>query len=496
MAQYQHYIPQLLLKNFSHPYRGETDGELHERGAIKREKGKYKGNPVLHLVDLASDSAQLLEAPISRCFGFNEMYDDMTKMIESRNDIEKKLSSLESQAAAILGKVMKALSDKQPDVILLRKEVNVLRKFLFVMKYRGPQYYAKYFTGGTQSYNHIDKHLVEGFMLKKSISSPRKVWLHNLLTILDLKMDVKGEWMTAILESMFPADAHMFIYHMRTYYMAFCVPATVDDEFVLTAGAYNVMEGPTNEARDGDTGEYRPQSFISWHEFGVVAPGLLIVLRNNLLPAPLEDANEVVKKLRQSLREAAIQMMPGIGDKESILEDLPAAKALCSTNIVVDGVLQLSPGKDGEMQPKNEFCFKFWPIQTKHLDIINAIFLDNIKDLAGIVFSSKYSFQRTLEAYMLDETNNFKQIYLDEPEGNKSRATCLRKLEEVLTLLGSSITPVYHNAPGRSESVLSCLDKIWIQMMAKLCDNTGTADAKSAHAAFWNTYRSLGKLIK
>jgi hypothetical protein len=73
MVQYQHYIPQFLLRNFSHPYqppKGYGPKKKNHRGL---EMGKNKGDKVLNVVDLTLDEPQLIEAPVSRWFGQEDL---------------------------------------------------------------------------------------------------------------------------------------------------------------------------------------------------------------------------------------------------------------------------------------------------------------------------------------------------------------------------------------------------------------------------------------
>jgi hypothetical protein len=299
MAQYQHYIPQFLLRNFSHPYKPPKEKGSKNRGRFRAEKGKHRGDKVLNIVDLTSDEPQLLESPVSRWFGQEDMYKDVADVIKSKEDVEQELSKLESRTAIILQKVKKAHEDSEPGIWLTRVERNMLRKFLFIMKYRGPGFYKKYFSQDPQTYDSEDKHLLRAYMADKGMTMPGDVWLHNLRTILDLDMDAEGNWITKLPELMFPADAGMFIFHVQSSYMAFCTTAEKHNKFILTDQCYNLFEGPTNETFCAKTGKYRGNTYMCYHDFGPVSPKLIIVLRSCLLPEPLEDMNPKNQKTRQ-----------------------------------------------------------------------------------------------------------------------------------------------------------------------------------------------------
>jgi hypothetical protein len=233
MAQYQHYIPQLLLKNFAHPYRPTKGYWAKKKNHSRGEKVKYTGEKVLNVVDLTSDEPQLIEEPVSRWFGQVEMYDAFDTMKPTK-EVEKLLSGLESQTTNILQKVKKAHENGEGGICLTRVERNKLRKFLFIMKYRGPGFFEKYSSKNPQAYNSEDKYLLRDYMSKKGFITPRDVWLHNLRAILNLDMDANGRWIERLPDLMFPADATMFIFHAEHSYITFCTPAERNDEFILT----------------------------------------------------------------------------------------------------------------------------------------------------------------------------------------------------------------------------------------------------------------------
>jgi hypothetical protein len=167
----------------------ETKTKNHRRV----EKGKYKGATVLNVVDLASDEPQLIEAPVSRWFGQEEMYSNIFDTVKAKNDMEKALSKLESQAAGIVLKAKKAHANGDAGICLTRVERNTLCRFLFIMKYRGPGFFEKYFSKDPQAYTSEDKHLLRDYMADKGFTTPRDVWLHNLRAILHLNMDTEGK---------------------------------------------------------------------------------------------------------------------------------------------------------------------------------------------------------------------------------------------------------------------------------------------------------------
>ncbi|QKX53840.1 uncharacterized protein TRUGW13939_00920 [Talaromyces rugulosus] len=440
MAQYQHYIPQFLLRNFSHPYKPSKEKWPNIRGRSRAEKGKHRDDKVLNIVDLTSDEPRLLESPVSRWFGQNDMYKDFADVIKSKKDVEQELSKLESRVAVILQKVKKALEASEPGIWLTRVERNMLRKFLFVMKV---------------------------YMADKGMTRPRDVWLHNLRTILDLDMDAEGNWITKLPEIMFPADAQMFIFHVQSSYMAFCTPADKHNEFILTDQCYNLFEGPINDtfcAKSGDC----------------------------LLPEPLEDSDPKSRKIRQKMHNVAAAQFPNPENIKSILSDLPVAKAKNSYTRVVNGKLELAPGASRSPRHNDKFCFQFWPISTNHVDTINSIFLDNLLQCKSVVFSSKATFKRTLEVYMTASARDFKKVGIAERGARIDRLTCLKMLSTVLKILGSKSVPIWFDKDEEAiKPFVQSFDDVWLEMMKKLFED-GDEPLESETAPFWQAYYSLG----
>ncbi|KAK5046206.1 hypothetical protein LTR84_008663 [Exophiala bonariae] len=493
MAQYQHYIPQFLLRNFSHPYNPPTQKRSRKRGKCHYEKGKYKGDKVLNVVDLNSDEPRLLESPVSRWFGQEDMYKDFADVIKSKKDVEQELSKLECRTAEIIHKVKKAHENSEPGIWLTRVERNKLRKFLFIMKYRGPGFYEKYMSDDPQTYDSEDKHLLRAYMSDRGMKRPRDVWLHNLRTILDLDMDAEEKWVAQLPKLMFSADAEMFIFHAQFSYMTFCTPAEECDEFILTDQCYNIFEGPTHETFCARSGQFLGNTYVCFDEFGPVSPRLIIVLRSSILPEQLEDMDPKKKISRQIALNAVAVQFPQPEKVKSILSDLPVAKATNSYTRVVNGRVELAPGESGQPRSNDKFCFRFWPISTKHVDTINSVFLDNLLRSKSIVFGSTHPLKRTLESYMTTAADGFKTVGTGEHGARVGRLACIEKLSAVLKMLGSKTTAVWFDKDEeRGEPFTQSFDDVWLSMMTKCFENSDKSISEPEKIPFWQAYYTLG----
>lgn len=389
MAQYQHYIPQFLLRNFSRLYKPPKGKGPDKKGKSRTEKGEYGGDKVVNVVDLKPVEPQLLESPVSRWFGQDDMYKDDANVIESKKYVEKELSRLESRTAEILRKVKKAHESGNPGIWVSLVERNTLSKFLFIMKYRGPTYYKKYFLEDPQMYDSEEKHLLRAYMDDKGMARPRDVWLHNLRTILDVDMDAEEKWMTKLPELMYPADAEWFIYHIEFSYTAFCTPTEKYDEFLLTDQCHHLMEGPMGQNFCANTDEERGGTDLCYHEFAPLSPRLVIVLRSNTLPEALEQWNPDRNKIGQTMPNAALAQFRSLEDPQSILFDLPVARAFNAYSRTFNGRQDPAPVKDRSY-------FQFWSISTRHVVTINSILQDNLLEVHEYCFWPKRSFSTNL----------------------------------------------------------------------------------------------------
>ncbi|KAJ4329060.1 hypothetical protein N0V84_000411 [Fusarium piperis] len=401
--EYQHFIPQFLLKNYSHPFVcPQAKGPSKKCKKHKHEKYKYPGDPVVNSLCLASEPYTLKETPVARVFGQLDMYEDMKTSPEKKHRrIEEMFGKMELEASRIFRRINTAYGQGQPDIWLSRTERNLLRKFLFLLKYRGSAFHRRFYHGDPESYNSNDKELLLDYMEKHEFESPLDVWFHNLETIMNLEMDVEMRWIHDINQRMFPLDAEWFMAHVQFSYMAICTPSNPDEEFILSDNSYNVFEGPNTFVEDEDSGKRTGSFHAGFHEFAPISPRLMLVLRSYTLPVPEEDNIQGVRETRDGMRKLCFDDVFGAGVK-SMLHDIPVKKATNNYSEIIDGVLTLKPGRSKGLRKDDRFCFKFFPLETSHVRKINGIFLDNCYACSSIVFGSQDAFLETLDWWLTE----------------------------------------------------------------------------------------------
>lgn len=116
--EYQHFIPQFLVRNFSHPsifYIEREDG---------RPKKRHK--PAVNVLDMSSSIFRIEEQPVNRVCGNYDMYMDETVEGSGRRRIEKKFAALEGRASKIYRKVIQNFEERKDMTWLTREEVYLL----------------------------------------------------------------------------------------------------------------------------------------------------------------------------------------------------------------------------------------------------------------------------------------------------------------------------------------------------------------------------------
>ncbi|KAH8654365.1 hypothetical protein BGZ61DRAFT_204369 [Ilyonectria robusta] len=395
--EYQHFIPQFLLKNFSHPFVCPNTARTRKKcRKPHHEKKKHPGDPVLNCLDISSRGFSVQEYPVSRVCGLDDMYINLANTTKDRRRLEVKFSNLERDASQIYRRIVTAYGSGESQVCMTRTEKDLLRKFLFLLKYRGSQFYWTYYNAKSiNDYKEDDKELLEAYMKKRGFHRPIDVWLESLETIIDIHMDAERTWEQHIGKKMYFSDAEFFIDRIGATYLAICTPENPEDEFILTDNSFNVYEGYVTGVQDETTGKFSQTSY-PFHDFSTLSPRLMLVLRSTYLPEPLEDAIPEVKMEKRNLRMLYSTL------KESNLEDLPVHKAVCEDMMKRIARRANEPGYEPVYHQGDRFSFKFFRIPNRHVRLINGLLLDHAFHGSRIVFNQKDVFLDQLEWFLTD----------------------------------------------------------------------------------------------
>lgn len=380
-------------------------------------------------INLSEAEAQISETTVAKTFGVTDMYRDSSASTK-QHAIEEQLSVLESHAGRIISQIRKAFEAGNADVWITRIERDTLRKFLFIMKYRGIRFYRRYHHEKAEDYDENDTEKMLQYMKEKKIKRPVDVWFDNIKGILDLKMDVRGEWMEKIRKRIYPDDALWFISNLQDFYMALATPSNADGEFLLTQNAYSIHEGATSEKFSIATGKMETTAYSEFHLFAPISPQLIIVLRTSILPVPAEDHDPEIKRQREMLYTSHAIQHTHPSQIGKLLRDLPIGKALNSYSSIVNGGIVLN--KNGILGAKDTFGFRFFPIPEEYVTKINSVMLEESHRIDLIVFNNKRAAQKTISGYLASR---------GEFDINSDRARFIQKLKQAANLLGADLPP-------------------------------------------------------
>jgi hypothetical protein len=163
---------------------------------------------------------------------------------------------------------------------------------------------------------------------------------------------------------------------------------------------------------------------------------------------------------------------------------LPVTKARNSYSKLVDGRIVLLDGENGSPRSDHKYCFRFFPISTKHVNKINCIMLEQSSNDATIVFKSRPATRKTLDHYLSMPCDGGFKLVGNAP--NDPTLICLKKLEQAVKQLGSDTTAVYHQMQPSKISDGDEFETLG-QMLAK--------DFPKEPTTFMKLYAKLGKLI-
>ena len=448
-SQYHHFIPRFLLRNFA---VFKNPGKITPKTS-RNKKQRAPAPTRLNLLNL--ETGALEQADVAHTFGFVDLYRDFDASEPEQHDLEKRLSRLESDASEIFRKAKRMQEEGKREFQLTRGEKDLLRRFIFIMLYRNRIMAGRY-EKSAADYDCDDRDEMITYMKAKGFARPKNVYFSNIRAFIDVDLSTEWQvWYSEISRRAYPSDARWFFKNMQMSYIAFCTPQIEADEFLMTQNVYSIFEGPNSGG-----------PWTDYHIFAPVSPKLMIITRSCLL----QDGVDEDEPSRQERLEwnKSVHINPDLAG--SCLEDLPIAKARNNYSHVVNGKTVPLPTKLS--RDKHIFHFRFFPLETRHVQRINAILFEEVPGTIALVYKSPNSLCRALEFYLIDDSLGFKQIYrppsTDLGDSHDVRdklglslgkwredegIAYLQLLERIAQILGSTVTARYKvhdfsQAPG------------------------------------------------
>jgi len=374
-----------------------------------------------------------------------------------------KLAGLERQAASVIEDMHKALP--RGTFTLKRRDLELLRKFLFMMHYRNVSCSSNYFQVDHRE-NAKGRQWIECLMKAKGLQSSVETWLHFLRYYLDTshsdimqdaaelieKYGLEG-LQKMLSESQMPPDLERFPavgYHAQadSFFLSIW-EAAEGEEFFLTHNAFGLWEGLAGDCP-------------GLHHIFVVSPRIAIILCSTLLRPELKDFIKRGPPLKSSLLNVKpAPATPIYARVDSIREGFKSPKSL----------EHYRSSQEGE---NDSFVFKITKLSRPQTLELNSVVLLNMKEAGALTFLSKERMLRTARA--------FRSLPSNLPGSN-----LLVPLIEVLTAstIGPEPTALRPSlqspaaVPDEDNDALSFVDVVLYVLLMQIC--TGQRQFPSAY---------------
>ncbi|RXW18821.1 hypothetical protein EST38_g7026 [Candolleomyces aberdarensis] len=388
---YHHYIPRFILRGF---IPEDTTSESLEPAVRKTKKQKQrdarkarkKGQPDPETISVFNLQSRLIESvPVATTFGLTSLYEDASNQ-EDLEYLEKKLSELEGKAARVIRELHVAAGRRSSNqtFTLPRSDLQLLRKFIFLMHYRSSAMQKTYFQEDHPD-NAPIRQWIRHLKKTKGYTTDKEIWLDGLRYYLftkhsDILDDAKkcpeyGTSGSVEADINIPSQQwHALAYESlaNDYYLGIW-RSHEDSEFVLGNDSYGLWEGRLA----GSRGLFR---------IYVLSPKITVVLKlimSRGLLSPLEDSTLSDHPL--GLPQTVYNRGPHIlGNKHADPGDRCDAlqRHLRSPN-----------------SNNDQFTFRINGLAVDQTYIVNQIVLENLHADGLLLFASRDAMLRTAQRY-------------------------------------------------------------------------------------------------
>ena len=223
--------------------------------------------------------------PVARVYGRTNLYRDLAELTDV-DHLESKFARLENEASAVIRFIHASIPSHK--FTTTRKELALLRKFIFLMHYRNDAVSHTYFREDHPA-NAPFVGWIRNVKQTRGLKTDRDVWLHGLKYYLETPhhtMVATSEWLREevgdrrfqeMLRSRVGLDIedwYAIEYEsLANYFFLGIWEAADNSEFILSGNGFGLWEGLI----DGNPGA---------HRLYIVSPRIAIVLRRTLLQQP------------------------------------------------------------------------------------------------------------------------------------------------------------------------------------------------------------------
>ncbi|KAF9053385.1 hypothetical protein BJ165DRAFT_1339892 [Panaeolus papilionaceus] len=374
--QYHHFIPRFILREFQSGAKKsnkERQEEFKNTGVVNERVYFYN----------VKDSS-LEHRLISTVYGETNLYRNVTN-VEQMDEIEEKFSKLDGHCAKLIQDLHKRLDGSAPDqrtYPIMRKDLDQLRKFLFLMHFRNAGLCDSYFDPEHPDHRGVRDVLKKRWAQAPGAKSAKDVWLHAVKYYLDTshseilrqvaekapKMSDPTLLDSHTLENVGLMDAITYQQQAGFYYLSI-VRAAPGHEFILGNNSFGLWEGLLGPGADG------------LHRIYIVSPRIALILRLNAYSSGLQTP-----QLLQMTHSDIISI------------NLPRPKSTFAfsgrENNLFRAEYRASPAAERDL-----FTFPITRLSAAQTFMINNVVLQNIPIHGSLTFKDPSCMQITLNQF-------------------------------------------------------------------------------------------------
>lgn len=407
-TQYQHYVPRFILRNFvvnkssrSRYFVDNGQSQFREQKSSKGRRVPPEQLNVYHIetakLVMAGEYEPAVKAStVDHSFGQDDLYIDPHH--PDHNHIEKKLSALESAAAIVVRKLVDAVDDGSNSVQLVRRDLNTLRKFLFIMTYRqtsrGEQFSYDRFDDATRK--EIDKHIRQHL---HPDATARDVWLQNIKEIIDTDY-----WKIPENPRIFLPDRAAFEFDMK-YKRVVVWRTSANNEFISPANGWGLQESiilpstDTHHTINGNVFEWI-RIFSSHPRFSIVLVSTLIRPDDTLPEMPMPEFLKVpLFRFDDAPFPSSHTQYAGLSPaaQAALLRGEPSRRQYIRANTSIKVPWTDIDGKILESRVDDVFTIPLPRLSTELTHRVNGFLLENAS--SAVMFFSPVQLYRSITAF-------------------------------------------------------------------------------------------------
>ena len=334
--------------------------------------------------------------PLAKVYGVVNMYRDQ-RNIENVDHLEQSLARLERDASTSIRNIHNALESHQPEIRMKRRELEGIRKFIYLMHYRRASLVSTYFDEDDPD-NRSIRDYMKNFSQKNKLKNKDDFWLFGLKYILDNphhKLVATGEAiqsryggpMGLLNMLMTRVDPDIEDYHAVDYFaMANALflgiwEAAAGEEFILGSNSFGLWEGTV----DGTP---------CAHRLFVVGPRIALILRQTLL-SDKETIDNI--KSQVPIRSSLIDIEMNVANSTYANH----RRVGWSNQEEMEAVAQaLWKYRQTPEAQEDVFTFKPTRLTRKQTHALNSILLINLPKDGNLTFASPDAMKKTVQYHL------------------------------------------------------------------------------------------------